>query len=398
MMANMDAATILQLAHATDEDVLAARRHIHQHPELSFQEQETAAFVAGRLRAFGYEPRTGIGGHGVKAVLYGARPGKTVALRADMDALPLREQPNVPFASVNAGVMHACGHDSHTAMLLGAAQALRPLAERMAGNVVFIFQPAEELPPGGAKPMIEAGVLDDPKVDYVFGLHQGTTLDVGMMAVAGGPRSASADTFYISFAGPGGHAAMPHSTVDVVAAAGQAITAIHQIVSRHLPAQQPVVITIGQIHGGTKSNIVPELVTMSGTVRCFDERIRQEIPNRIRTMIDAAAAMFGATAELRYELGYPVLVNDDEMAKVAHRAAARVVGEEHVLRPEPIMPAEDFSYFLQRAPGAFASLGVGTPGSTIRGASHSPSFFLDEHALPIGVAYYISLVGDLLDV
>jgi amidohydrolase len=395
-MAHMDAATILRLAHETDEEVLAARRHIHQHPELSFQEEQTAAFVAERLRALGYEPQTNIGGYGVKAVLRGARAGKTVALRADMDALPLREEERVPFASLHPGVMHACGHDSHTSILLGAAQALRGLQGQLAGNVVFLFQPAEELPPGGAKSMIEAGVLDDPKVDCVFGLHQGAQLDVGTMAVTAGARQASADTFRITFSGPGGHAAMPHRTVDVIAAAGQAITAIHQIVARHLPAQQPVVITIGQIHGGTKENIIPELVTMSGTVRCFDEQIRKEIPDRIRSMIDAAAAMFGAKAKLDYQLGYPVVINDGEMAEVARRAAARILGDENVLKPEPIMPAEDFSYFLQRVPGAYASLGIGTPGSTNRGSSHSPDFFLDEASLPIGVAYYLSLVDDLL--
>ncbi len=393
----MNVERIWQLAHATDENVLSARRHIHQHPELSFKETETAAFVADRLRALGYEPITGIAGTGIKAVLRGARPGPSVGLRADMDALPLREEPGLPFASEHEGVMHACGHDAHTAMLLGAAEALRDLRDELAGNVVFIFQPAEELPPGGAKPMIEAGVLEDPHVDYIFGLHQGDVLPVGTLAVAGGPRAASADTFHITIRGHGGHAAMPHRAIDVIAAGGMAITGIHQIVSRKLPAIQPAVITIGQVHAGTKENIIPELLTMSGTVRCFDEALRKQIPDYLRGVIEPAAAMYGASAELDYRFGYPVTINDVQMAEVSRRAAARLVGDEQVFTPEPIMPAEDFSYYLQRVPGAFASLGVGTPGSTRRtSASHSPGFFLDEAALPYGVAYYVSLVMDLL--
>ncbi|HZQ35014.1 MAG TPA: amidohydrolase, partial [Dehalococcoidia bacterium] len=336
----MDVERIWQLAHATDENVLSARRHIHQHPELSFKETETAGFVADRLRALGYEPIAGIAGNGIKAVLRGARSGPSVGLRADMDALPLREEPGLPFASVHEGVMHACGHDAHTAMLLGAAEALRGLRDELAGNVVFLFQPAEELPPGGARPMIEAGVLEDPHVDYIFGLHQGDVLPVGTLAVAGGPRAASADTFQITIRGQGGHAAMPHRAIDVIAAGGMAITGIHQIVSRRLPAIQPAVITIGQVHAGTKENIIPELLTMSGTVRCFDEALRQQIPDHLRAVIEPAAAMYGASAELEYRFGYPVTINDVEMAEVSRRAAARIVGDEQVFTPEPIMPAE----------------------------------------------------------
>jgi len=392
----VDRERILQLAHATDATVLAARRHIHQYPELSFEEKETASFVADRLRSLGYAPQTNIAGYGVKVVLNGGRPGRTVALRADMDALPLHEPTGLPFASSRPGAMHACGHDAHTAMLLGAAQAILEIRDELVGNVVFLFQPAEEKPPGGALPMIEAGVLEDPSVDCVFGLHQSPTYDVGQFGVTGGPRSASSDTFRVSIISKGGHAARPHATADPIAAAGMAIAGIHQIASRRLSAMQPVVITIGTIHGGTKENIIPELVTMSGTVRCFDEAIRREVPEMIRNVAETAAAMFGAAATLDYEYGYPVTKNDDAMAAVARRAAERVFGSANVLTPEPAMPSEDFSYFLQRVPGAFASIGAGTPGATNRGSTHSPSFILDESALPLGVAFYLSLVSDLL--
>jgi amidohydrolase len=392
----MEKERIFALAHTTDDNVLAARRRLHQYPELSFQEQETAAFVAERLRALGYEPRTGVGGHGVVAVLRGERPGRTVGLRADMDALPLNELSDLPFKSSRPGIMHACGHDAHTAMLLGAAEALAPLKRELAGNVVFLFQPAEELPPGGAQAMIADGALDDPKVDCVFGLHQGSNFDVGSFAFAPGPRQASTDTFRVAITGPGGHAAMPHFSVDVIAAAAAAVTAIHQIVSRRISAIQPAVITIGQIHGGTKENIIPERVEMAGTVRVFQESLRATVRDRIREAAEGAAAIFGAQASVEYEFGYPSVVNDAAMTEIARRAAAKVVGEQRVYVPEPIMPAEDFSYFLQKAPGAFGSIGVGTPGSFQRGFAHSPTFFLDEAALPFGVAYYVALVTDLL--
>ena len=393
--AGMESERILALAHAVEEETIAARRHLHQYPELSFQEVETAAYIAARLREHGYEPRTGVGGHGVVAVLRGARPGRVVALRADIDALPIDEATDLPFRSRRPGVMHACGHDAHTAMLLGAAAALAQLRDELSGSIVFLFQPAEELPPGGAQAMIAAGALDDPPVDCIFGLHQGTGYDVGTFAVAPGPRQASTDTFTVTITGPGGHAAMPHATVDTIAAAAACVTAIHQIVSRRVPATEPAVISIGRIQGGTKENVIPERVELSGTIRVFSEELRTAVVGWIRETAEHAAAQFGARAEVDVLRGYPPLVNDVAMADMARRAAARIVGEENVLTPPPLMPAEDFSYYLQRVPGAFASIGVGTPGAPRR-ASHSPTFMLDERALPLGVAYYIALVTDLL--
>jgi amidohydrolase len=382
----------LEQAAQFREYAIAARRRIHEQPELSFQEEKTAAFIAEELRSCGYDVQTGIGGHGVRAVLRGARPGRTIALRADMDALPIEEDNDLPFRSRHPGVMHACGHDSHTAMLLTAARILRPKASGMAGNVVFLFQPAEELPPGGAQAMIAAGALDEPPVDAIFGLHQGVAFDVGKMAIVSGPRSASSDTFHVTVLGRGGHAAMPHRTVDPIAVTGLLISALQQIVSRQITPMQPAVLTIGSVHGGTKENVIPDEVTLAGTVRTFDPAVRRDIPRRIDAIVKGITAAHGASYKLDYNLGYPVLVNDAAMAATARSAAERVFGAENVVSSEPAMAAEDFAYYLQRAPGAFCSLGVGTPGSGDRASSHSPRFMLDEAGLPYGVAFYLSLV------
>jgi amidohydrolase len=377
--------------------LVETRRQIHQHPELSFQEEQTAAFVAQELRHAGYEVEESVGGFGVRAVLRGQEDGRTIALRADMDALPIEEENDLPFRSQHPGVMHACGHDAHTAMLLTAAKAMQSRARPKAGNVVFLFQPAEEMPPGGAQAMIAAGVLDDPRVDAVFGLHQGVAFDTGKMAIVSGPRSASSDSFHITVLGKGGHAAMPHRTVDPIAVTGLLISALQQIVSRHITPMQPAVLTIGSVHGGTKENVIPDEVSLAGTVRTFDPAVRRDIPRRIDTIVKGITAAHGATYRFDYSLGYPVLVNDPEMAAVARCAAERVFGAANVVSSEPAMAAEDFSYYLQRAPGAFCSLGVGTPGSSDRPSSHSPRFQLNEAGLPYGVAFYLSLVDHYLN-
>lgn len=379
-------------AEAQHDYVIAARRHIHQNPELSYHEEETSRYVAGELRAMGYEPQERVGGYGVKAVLQGARPGRTIALRADMDALPIQEENDLPFKSQRPSVMHACGHDAHTAMLLGTARALQALAADLTGNVVFLFQPAEELPPGGAKEMIAAGAMVNPKVEAVFGLHQAAAIDAGKMAVAPGPRSASSDSFRIVVIGRGGHAAMPHRTIDPIAISAVLITALQQLVSRQLAPTQPVVVTIGTIHGGTKENIIPDEVTLTGTVRALDATIRQDIPRRMEALVKGLVEGYGGRYNFEYHFGYPVLVNDARMAELARRAAERVVGPGNVLTSEPGMAAEDFAYFLQQAPGAFASVGVATPGSKEQITSHSPRFRLDEAGLATGVAYYLSLI------
>ena len=391
----MDRDRIWALAEAQRAFVVAARRQIHRHPELSFQEHETAAFVADRLREVGYEPGTGIGsaGTGLTAVLEGGRPGPTIALRADMDALPVQEENDLPFRSQRAGAMHACGHDAHTAMLLAAARALMDVRDEVPGRVVFLFQHAEELPPGGALELIEAGALDG--VDAVFGLHQGTELDVGQMAFATGPRSASVDNFTLTVLGRGGHGAFPHRTVDAVQVAGQLVGALHQVVSRRVPPLEPAVLTIGTIHGGTKENIVAHEVTMTATVRTLDPSVRELMPREVESIVRGVTDAWGADFKLDYQRGYPVLVNEPSMTEVARRAAELVLEPGAVVTgARPVIAAVDFAYYLERVPGSFGSIGVGTPGTPTdrRGGSHSGAFTLDEGALPIGVAYYLSLV------
>lgn len=388
-----DRVRITQLAEVQRAFVVAARRQIHQRPELSFGEHETAAFVAERLRESGYEPRTGIGraGTGLLAVLDGGRPLPTIALRADIDALPVDERNELPFRSERPGVMHACGHDGHTAMLLGAARALATVREDVPGRVIFLFQHAEELPPGGAVELIEAGAMAG--VVAVFGLHQGTDLDVGQMAFAPGPRSAAVANFRLTVLGRGGHGAMPHRTVDAVQVAAQVVSALHQIVSRRVAPQQAAVLTIGTIQGGTKENVIAHEVTMTATVRTLDPAVRELMPAEIERVAGGVTAAWGADFKLDYQRGYPVLVNEPAMTALGRRAAELVLEPGGVISgTNPTMAAEDFAYYLERAPGCFASIGVGTPGAVNRGGAHSGAFLLDEAALPLGVAYYLALV------
>ena len=383
---------IIRLAEAQRTYVTAVRQQIHQHPELSFQEKETAAFVAAELRALGLEPAEGFGGsYGVVATLEGGRPGPTLALRADMDALPVEELNDLPFRSQNPGVMHACGHDAHTAVLLGAARALAGVRDKIPGRVRFLFQPAEELPPGGALGMIEAGCLDG--VDAVFGLHQSTAADAGVMLFASGARSASADTFKLTVRGKGGHAARPEAAVDAIQVAGHVIGALHQIVSRRVAAQEQAVITIGTIHGGTKENVIAHEVVLGGTVRALDPDVRTSLEREIESVANGVTQAWGGGYTLDYLHGYPVLINDAAMTDLARRAAEMALEPEAVQTTNrPTMAAEDFARFLERVPGCYASLGVGTPGSLHRPSSHSGEFVLDETGLTAGVAWYVSLV------
>lgn len=385
----MNRSAIRALAAEVAPAVTAWRRHLHQHPELSFEEKETAAFVTERLIEMGYEPQTGVGGgYGVVAVLEGGKPGPTIALRGDMDALPIQEATGLDFASTRPGKMHACGHDAHTSVLLGAARALKQLQAQVAGRVVFLFQPAEEMPPGGAKGMVEAGVLNG--VDAVFGLHVSNPVESGKLGFRAGPINAAADIFKVTLHGKGGHAAYPHNTVDPMVMLASAINAAQSIVSRNVDPTLSAVLTIGWVRGGEADNIIPEKVEFGGTVRTFDPKVQELVHARLKAAIEGVAVAHGGSAEVISTYGYPALHNDEKMTEVARKAAALVLGEENITEPPAGMGGEDFAYFALARPGCFARLGTGTP-QTATIPAHNPRFVISEESFEVGVAYYVSL-------
>ena len=386
-------APLVEAAWEIGPQVVADRRYLHQHPELGYQEENTARFVAARLRELGIETRTGVAKTGVVGLLHGAQGmGKTVLLRADMDALPITELNDVPYKSLNPGIMHACGHDAHTAMLLGVARLLAERQDRFKGTVKFIFQPSEEAAPGGAKPMIDAGVLENPRVDAAFGVHIGQDLPVGTIGVCTGPTNAASDGFVATIKGNGGHAARPHTSVDPVVVAAACITALQTLVSREVNPLRQAVITVGALHAGTVANVIPEEAIMRGTVRTFDDGVRQHLAERIPALIGGIAAAMRAEADVQYRLGYPALVNDAAMTDLVREVAREVVGPRRLIEREPGMGGEDMAYFLQRVPGCFFRIGSRNPERGLTYGHHHPRFDIDdEQALPIGVAAVASV-------
>lgn len=378
-------ASLTDAAWELGPSLVADRRFLHQHPEIAFQETETARFVAGRLAELGIEARTGIAKTGVLGVLHGARPGKTVLLRADMDALPLTEENDVPYKSQNPGVMHGCGHDAHTAMLLGVARLLAARRDEFAGTVKFAFQPAEEAG-GGAKPMIEAGVMEHPRVDAAFGVHIGQDLPLGTIGVRSGPMNAASDGFVATIKGLGGHAARPHMAVDPVIIAAQSILALQTMVSRELDPLRSAVVTVGAVHAGTVRNIIPDEAVMLATVRTFDEEVREQLARRIPELLEGIATAMRGQARVEYSFGYPVLINDAAMTDLVREVAREVVGADQVIEREQGMGGEDMAYFLQEAPGCFFRIGSRNPERGLIYGHHHPKFDIDEEALPIGVA------------
>ena len=353
------------------------------------EEFQTAAQVAERLRGWGLEVKSGVAGTGVVGVLRGASPGPTVALRADMDALPMQQENDVPYASERPGIMHSCGHDAHTANLLGTAWLLSRATEggkRLKGNVKFLFQPAEE-GPGGAEPMIEAGVLEDPPVDGIFGLHVNTDLPTGTIGVKGDVVSASSDTVFIRIIGRGGHGAHPDKTVDSVVVAAQFVTALQTLVSREVSPTQSLVVTVGKISGGYRSNIIAPHVDLECTVRCLSEAVRKDMPERLERLLRGITEAMRASYTLDYSFGYPSQQNDDAMVDVLLEAvAATEDGPEVSIQTEPSMGAEDFSYFSQRVPGCFFRLGARDDSRGLgQFPGHHPCFDLDESSLAIGM-------------
>jgi amidohydrolase len=381
--------------------VVALRRDLHAHPELSNREERTGRLVAERLRGLGIEVRYPVAKTGVVGVLRGGRPGGVVALRADMDALPIDETNDLPFRSQVKGVMHACGHDGHTAMLLGAAEVLAALKGRLPGTVVLLFQPAEEGGPegeeGGAPLMVKEGALDDPKVEAVFGLHVGSWVSVGQAGWTDGPIFASSDTFRIEVEGKTVHGAQPHMGLDPIPVAAEIVQALQLIVSRQIDGRQPRVLTIGRIEGGTRFNVIAGRVTMDGTLRTHDPTVRAEIKSRMARTVRGVAEAHGTTATLRFlDDGNPPTVNDTALARdVAVPALRRVFGT-GALRVEPQMVAEDFPFFGEKAPYFYFLLGTRNDAKGIGSVNHTATFDVDEDALPLGVRALATLAWDFL--
>lgn len=372
------------------------RRDLHRHPELGFQETRTAALVAAHLKDLGLEVRSGVGKTGVVALLHGGRPGPTVMLRADMDALPIQEISEAPYVSQVAGVMHACGHDGHVAMGLGAATLLARHADELAGQVLFVFQPAEE-GEGGALAMIEDGALADPRPDVAFGLHLWNQLPLGRVVAQPGPLMAAGDVLRISVHGRGGHGALPHEAVDAIAVTGQILSALQTIVSRNVNPQETAVLTIGTVHGGKAFNVIAESVELQGTIRTFAPSVRETVLARLQVLLSGITSGMGASFEMGIDNVAAAVVNDQAASEVAHRAAVDVVGTAAVGWHPPLMVSEDFSEFQALAPSCYMLLGSSNPELGLNAAHHNPRFDFDERALPVGVALLASVAARYLD-
>lgn len=396
---------------AIESKVIAWRRDLHQHPELSNREFRTAKVVADHLKSLGLEVQTGVAHTGVVAVLKGALPGKVVALRADMDALPVTEETGLPFASKvkttyngqEVGVMHACGHDCHTAILMGVAEILASMKQELRGAVKFIFQPAEEgAPPGeegGAELMIKQGVLENPKPDAIFGLHVFAGLESGKIAYRPGPTMAAVDNLEITIKGRQTHGAKPWAGVDPIVVASQVILGLQTIVSRQVDVTaEPSIITVGSIHGGVRHNIIPDSVHLLGTIRTFNEEMQNDIHARIQNTSEQIAKSAGARARVTIRKLYPVTHNDEALTAKMLPSLERAVGKENVMTMSKITGAEDFSFYQKKIPGFFFFVGV-TPKSELKtaDANHSPRFFVDESALQSGLKAMLQVALDFLE-
>ena len=408
--ANPLAADVEKISAEINPQVVAWRRDFHKNPELGNRETRTSKIIADELRKLGFEVTTGVATTGVVGVLRGGRPGPVVALRSDMDALPVTEQVDVPFKStakamwngVETGVMHACGHDNHMAILLGTATALARMKDRLPGTVKVIFQPAEEGPPpsetGGAEQMVKESVLENPKVDAVFGLHV-FPYRSGAIVYRPGPLMASADSFLIKVKGRQTHGAVPWGGIDPIVVGSQIVMGLQTIISRSVNiTEAPAVVTVGRFTGGNRSNIVPEEIELEGTIRAFDENVRKDIQRRVGLIATNIAESAGATATVTYSLGYPVTRNDEKLTERMLPTLRRAAGAENVLLGPLTGTAEDFSFFQQKVPGMFFFLGV-TPKDqdpSKAAMNHSPLFFADEAALPVGVRVMTNLALDYL--
>jgi amidohydrolase len=369
-------------------DTVAIRRDLHAHPELAFEETRTAEIAAARLRALGMDVHTGIGGTGVVGVLSGAQPGPTIMLRADMDALPMPEENDVAYVSRNAGVTHACGHDAHVAMLLGAATMLRERASEVHGRIAFVFQPAEE-GGGGARAMLDDGLIARFAIERAYGLHIANILPSGVLGLRPGPLMAAVDSFDLVVEGTGGHGAMPHRSVDPIVVAADVVGGLQRVVSREVDPIEPAVVTIGAINGGTTYNVIPPRVALKGTVRTFNTATRDSMEARVRRIAEHTCAAANATCTLQWHPSYPVTENDPAEAAFVTATLTAEFGAARVLDIPPIMGSEDFSYFAQVVPACFYFLGAGDAAHQF--PNHHPAFDIDENAMKTGIAAHVAV-------
>jgi amidohydrolase len=383
---------VKELVNEQKDLIINTRRDLHKIPETAYTEKKTAAYVTDYLNREGFEVQTGIAKFGVVGLMKTGKPGPTLMIRADMDALPLSEATGLAFSSTHEGIMHACGHDAHMAMALGAATVLNKIKSELSGNIKFLFQPAEE-GPGGAKPMIEAGVMENPRVDYSIGCHVWSDIPAGTIGLKAGRFMAAMDRFDIKIIGSGGHGAMPHLCVDALEVGIQVVNALQRIVSRHMNPLEPTVITVGSFHAGSAFNVIPGEAELSGTSRTFNEDIWASWEKRIEKVVRGVCESMGAEFELKFDQGYPPTINDESMIEVVRRCAEKVVGKDRVVEPKPTMGGEDMAYYLQKSKGFFYALGVSREGSA---PIHNPEFDFDEDILLLGVETHCRIGLDLL--
>lgn len=379
---------IKELSAKYFKDVVRCRHELHIRPELSFEEVKTSAFIASRLKEFKIPFKKGIAQNGIVALLEGKNPAKrTVALRADMDALPIKEQNKASYCSRNDGVMHACGHDAHMASLLGTARILSGLRNEFEGTVKFIFQPAEERAPGGASIMIKEGVLKNPKPDFILGQHVTPELEVGRIGVRAGKFMASSDEIYITVKGKGGHAAQPHKLVDPVLIASHLVVSLQQVVSRHASPLMPTVLSFGKVIANGATNIIPSEVKLDGTLRTFDEKWRSQALKKIKHHAEHLVKSMGGICEVKILRGYPFLDNDKQVTDSIATAAVEYVGKNNLVQMEPRMGSEDFAFYSQHIPACFYRLGTGNKSKKITSSVHTPTFDIDEKSLELGMGF-----------
>lgn len=384
---------VKKLVKEHEQMVIGWRRDLHRIPEVGCELPQTAEYVAKRLEEMGIEVKTGVGGYGVIGVIHGKREGKTIALRSDMDALPIEEETGLPFSSEHKGKMHACGHDAHMAMTLGAGKILAENKDKIHGKVKLIFQPAEE-GPGGAKPMIEADALKNPDVDAILGLHIGNIFPEvknGQIGIGYGPIMACLDSFKIVVKGRGGHGAMPHVTIDPIPISAEIILGLQTLISRELKPSRPGVITVGRISGGTTYNVIPEKVELEGTARFIHEEARQHLSKRLGELAKQIAGAMRGDCDVSYTYGYPPLVNDPDFTRYFAQVAATVIGPDNIVEiTEPTMGGEDMAYFLREVPGTFFFLGGGKEQNGGIYPHHHPKFDIDESVLWKGTALLVA--------